>query len=102
MKNFKDFGIKTSPDDGFTGDKIKIDRIINREIIVHKFKIEDSKYKEKGSKKCLTLQISINDSKHIVFSGSKSLMDLIGQVPEDGFPFIATIIKENERLEFSN
>ena len=99
MKQFKDFGIKPAIQ-SLTGDKIKIERIINREIKVYDYRIEDSKYGG-GGKKCLYLQIEIGETKHVVFIGSKSLIDLIQQVPKIDFPFITTIVKENERLEFT-
>ena len=37
----------------------------------------------------------------VVFTGSKTLMDLISQVPKDGFPFKTTIKKNDKRLEFT-
>ncbi|MGB4775719.1 MAG: hypothetical protein WBP45_11130 [Daejeonella sp.] len=96
MKTFRDFGIKTTHQ-AFTGDRIKISKILNREITVHDFKIEDSKFKGK----CLYLQIQLNETKHVVFTGSTILMDVIQQVPNDGFPFKTTIIEESERFEFT-
>jgi len=101
MNSFKDFGIKPTMKK-FVGDKIKISKIINKEIIVLDHKIEDSKiYKERGSGKCLCLQISISNEKHVVFTGSTGLIDAIKQIPDNGFPFTTTIIKENERFEFN-
>ena len=101
MKRFNDFDIKVS-EKGFEGDKIKMSKILDREIVVHHFKIVDSKvFKERGSGKCMHLQISINDEKHIVFTGAKGLIDAITQVPDDCFPFSTTIIKENERFKFT-
>ena len=98
MNEFKDFQITTSRV-AFIGDKIKIDRVINREIIVADFKIEQSKYEGKG--KCLHLQIVLNQTKHVVFTGSQGLIEQIEKVPKDKFPFKTTIIKENERFEFT-
>ena len=98
MNNFKDFGIKPKLN-SFLGDKIRIDRILNTPISVEKFKIEDSK--KKPGTKLLTLQLEKDGRKHILFSGSTVLMDMIGQVPEDKFPFTTTIIKESEHLEFT-
>ena len=101
MKSFSQFNIQ-APSKGFEGDKIKMSRILNREIVVHDFKIEDSKvFKEKGSGKCLQLQISFNNEKYVIFTGSSGLIEVIQQVPENGFPFTATIIKENERFIFT-
>jgi hypothetical protein len=100
MKNFKDFGIKpTQP--GLVGDKIKIDRILNREIVVHDFRIVPSKYADKGNGRCLHLGIMLGDTKHVVFTGSAGLMDTIEQVPKSDFPFTTTIVKDNDRFEFS-
>jgi hypothetical protein len=103
MNRFSQFNIKT-PDKGFEGDKVKIDRILNRQIIVHAFRIEDSKVKafqEKGSGKCLSLQVSYNNEMHVLFTGSSVLIEQIKQVPPDKFPFETIIIRENERLKFT-
>jgi len=101
MNTFSQFKITLSSK-GFEGDKIKMSKILNREIVVHHFKIEDSKvFREKGSGKCLCLQISLNDEKHIVFTSSTGLIEVIKQVPEDGFPFATTIVDENDRYKFS-
>jgi len=99
MNSFKDFKIKPVSI-AFEGDKIKIDRILNRQIIIEKFKIDKSNF-DKGTGKRLTLQINLDNTKRIVFSGSGNLMDMITQVPENGFPFQTTIIKENERFQFT-
>ena len=100
MRNFKDFGIKSQLK-SFEGDKIKIDRIMNKPITVEDYKIENSKFSEKGNGKCLYLQILVDNSKRVVFTGSANLMELIQQVAKQDFPFVTTIIKENERLEFT-
>jgi ribosomal protein L31 len=98
MKQFSQFGIKPNPQ-GLIGDKIKMNKVLNREIIVHAFKIEDSKFG--NGKKCLYMQIEINDTKHVVFTGSKSLMEMIQRVPQTEFPFKTTIVTENEMPQFS-
>jgi hypothetical protein len=101
MNSFSQFNIKVTSQ-AFEGDKIKMSKILDREIIVHHFKIVESKvFKEPGSGKCMHLQISINDEKHIVFTGASGLIDAIMQVPEDCFPFKTIIIKENERFKFT-
>lgn len=97
-KQFKDFGIEPKQQ-LFTGDKIKIDRLLNVNITVLAYKIEPSKQK-KGTN-MMTIQIEKNNEKHVVFTGSVTLMDMIQQVPKDGFPFETTIIKESERLKFT-
>lgn len=100
MKEFKDMGI-TSTSQGFTGDKIEMFSVLNAQIVVNKFKIEPSKYPEKGNGKRLTLQILHNGKEHIIFTGSVILMDMVQKVNENDFPFKATIIKENKGYKFT-
>lgn len=99
MKQFKELGIIPTLQN-FVGDKIKMERILNRQITVHDFKIEDSKY-EKGNGKCLYMQISIGEIKYVVFSGSSVLMSTIQQIGKEDFPFQTTIVKSNDHFEFS-
>lgn len=101
MNKFSQFNIKTTTK-GFEGNKIKISKILNREIIVHHFKIEDSKiFREKGTGKCLQLQISIDEAKHVIFTSSTGLIEAIKQIPGAGFPFSTIIIEENDRYAFT-
>lgn len=98
MNNFKDLGIKPV-EKPLTGEKIKPNKIINLEITVHDFRIEDSKF-YKGTK-CLHLGIELSGVRYIVFMQGTVLVQMIQQIPIDRFPFKTTIIKENGRYEFS-
>jgi hypothetical protein len=101
MNSFSQFNIKQTQK-AFEGDKIKISKVLDKEIVIHNYKIEDSKvFKDRGTGKCLHLQISINDSKHIVFTSAGGLIETIQQVPENSFPFSTIIIEENERFKFT-
>ena len=101
MNRFDQFNIKPTPK-GFEGDKIKMIKILNKEIIIHAFRIEDSKcFADKGDGKCLHLQISFNNEKRIVFTSAGGLLEVIQQIPEEGFPFTTTIIQDNERFLFT-
>jgi hypothetical protein len=101
MNNFNQFNIEYVSK-GFEGEKIRIAKILNREIVVHDFKIEDSKvFTDRGSCKCLHLQISVDNEKRLVFTSSTGLIEVIQQIPRDGFPFRTTIIQENERFKFT-
>ena len=101
MNRFDQFNIKFN-DSVFKGDKIKISKILNKEIIIHGFNLSDSKvFKEKGSGKCLKLQISFNDEKRIIFTSSSGLIEMINQVPKNGFPFTTKIIEEDGRFLFT-
>ena len=96
MKKFKDFGIKVATV-GFTGDKIKISKVLNREIKVLDFKLENSKFD--GQR--LDIQIEINGTKHLLWTGSKGLIETIKQVPKSEFPFETTIVEQDERYAFT-
>lgn len=99
MKRFSDFGIKTT-DAGFTGEKIKIKKVFNKEITIKKYKIEPSKFQDRGNGKCLHLQIEMDGSEHLIFSGSSKLMEQIELVNKDDFPFKATIVNNDDKFEF--
>ena len=98
MNNFKDFDIKAEIN-SFTGDKIKIDKVLNKEIKILGFKIEDSKIKL--GTKLLTLHITKSEENHVIFTGAKLLMEQIIQVQKEKFPFNTTIVKESECLKFT-
>ena len=103
MNRFSQFNIKV-PVRGFEGDKIKMERILNQEIVIHAFRLEESKvkaFRERGSDKCLHIQISFNNEMHVIFTSSTCLIEAIKQVPADKFPFITTIIKTNDRFMFT-
>lgn len=101
MNSFDQFNIKQEIK-GFEGEKIKMARILNKQIVVYFFELKDSKvYKDRGTGKCLKLQISVDNEKHIVFTSSTGLIEVIQQIPENGFPFTSTIIQENERFKFT-
>jgi hypothetical protein len=97
MKSFKEFNIKPALKH-FVGDKIKITKVEDREIIIHDWKLEESKFEGKG--KCLYLQIEIDGAKRVVFTGSTVLIQEIEQVPMSEFPITATIVEVDEHYEF--
>lgn len=100
MNSFKQFNIKPKTQ-GFSGEKIKMRQIVNKEIVVKSFRIVNSKYDGKGNGKCLHLQIEVDGNERVVFTGSAVLMEMIEAVPASGFPFKTTIVQESERFEFT-
>lgn len=69
-----------------------VEVILNEEIKIHKYKIQDSKF---NSSKCLHLQISWKDKMYVLFIGSNVLIKYIEKIPEDSFPLDVVIVKEN-------
>jgi hypothetical protein len=47
------------------------------------------------------MQVSVNNEQRVIFIGSNTLIEMIGRVPSNGFPFTTTIIKEDKRYKFS-
>jgi hypothetical protein len=93
---FSDLGIKVTTSH-FIGDKIKINKVLNREITVIDFSVKSSKF----NGNCLNIQIELNGTKHVVFTGSTVLIETIEKVPRSAFPFLTTIIQEGEHYEFT-
>ena len=93
MKRFSELGIKAEESKKLIGDKVKVDKILNKEIVVLDYKIEDSKH---NAGKCLHLQISINDTKRVIFTGSKKLIEIMLKTSSEQLPFITTIVKEDD------
>jgi hypothetical protein len=60
------------------GEKIKADKILNREIAVLDYKIEQSKYEGKGQ--CIHMQIMVGDDKRVLFISGKKLMEALVRV----------------------
>lgn len=98
VKNFKDFNISANIT-SFVGEKIKIKKIIDEEIVLLGYKIDKSKFGE--DRNCLTLHLEFKNIKRIVFTSSKPLMQMIEEVNKDNFSFKTTIIEINEHFEFS-
>lgn len=97
-KKFSDLGIKIELDN-LTGEKIKISKVLGKEITVTDYKLNSSKYDKE--KECLTIQIEFNGEKKVIFTGSQILKKQIEQVSKDDFPFTATIESINDTYQFT-
>ena len=100
MKRFADMNIEP-PGRLMVGDKIKIARVLNCPIVVHAYHRDASKYPQNRSGQCMTLQIEMNGVRHIIFTGSDVLAEMIEQVPQEDFPFETTIVKNGDHYEFT-
>lgn len=96
MKKFSDFA---EDDLQLEGAKIAIEELINKQIIVTNYRINDSKYNDK---KCLTVQFrytSDSDS-NIFFTGSEVLRNQLEKYKNE-IPFVTTIKKINRYFCFT-
>jgi len=96
IKSFSEFGIKARIEH-YQGDKIKIEKILNQEITVLKFKIGPSKYD--GER--LDLQIVFKGENRVLWTPAKYLIQTIQQIKPEDFPFTTKIVKIDEHLEFT-
>ena len=94
MKKFSEFA---TGDTALMGDKLKLDDILSKEIIVKGYKIGDSKY---NNGKLLTLQFELDDKEYIIFTGSSVLLKQVEKY-KDEIPFITKIEKINKFYTFT-
>jgi len=100
MKRFGELGI-TAPKKGFVGNKIKMGKILNKEVKILSYAIEPSNFKDKAEGERLALQLEVDGEKRIAWSGSSYLKEMIQKVPESNFPFLTTIKEVDEHHEFT-
>ncbi len=96
-KKFSEFATEEPP---LAGDKLKLDDILNKEIMVTWYKVRESKYSKKNSQTCLALQYEIDGKRYITFTGSTVLLDQIVRY-RDQIPFLATVVKVDRYYTFS-
>jgi hypothetical protein len=89
MNTYSELAIRSK---NLEGKKIEIESILDQEIIVRDYRINNSKYGKEGSKR-LDLQIEYQGETRLIFTGSGVLMEDIAKIPVEGFPFRCRIIK---------
>jgi len=86
-KRFADFAQEAGPLDG---EKVKLDSILNIEILITGYKIKKSKYGASNSGQCLTVQFEQDGQRKIFFTGSEVLAQQFDKYGNE-IPFVATI-----------
>lgn len=97
MKKFSDFATETN---AITGDKIKIEEVLGKEIEITGYKISDSKYQKLNMDKVLTLQFNLDGIGRILFTGSGVLLNQVEKY-KDEMPFVTKIERINKFYTFS-
>ena len=72
VKRFGDFAQEASPLDG---SKLKIEDVVNKEILILGYKLKDSKYAKTNYTQCLTIQFEMNEHRYVLFTGSTILIE---------------------------
>ena len=102
MNKFSDFA-DTQAAPIMDGKKIALDDILNKEVVVLRYKIKKSKFTDAKNPECLTVQFAYpekEDEHFVFFSGSSVLMQQLEQYKEM-LPFTATIKKVGKYFTFS-
>lgn len=99
IKRFSDFAKEELRLDG---KKIKIDDILNKDIIVMSYTLADTKYGKNKCGKYATVQFNYegNEEKYIFFTGSDILIEQLSRYKEE-IPFETEIKKINRYYTFS-
>ena len=92
-KRFNEFAQEASPLDG---EKMKIDDVLNKEILIIGFRLRNSQYSRENATQCLTLQFESDGQRYILFTGSIILTEQIEKYQNE-IPFL-TIIKKIDRF----
>ena len=82
---FSDFAAHEGP---LEGKKIRIDDVLNVEILITAYRLKESKYQRTSAPDCLTIQFEYPDrpeEKHVIFTGSTVLCDQMRKY-KDTFP----------------
>lgn len=95
MKKFSDFAKEQVLD----GDKLKLDDVLDKEIIVLGYQVNKSRYKGNNDT-CLKLQFELDGAHYILFTGSTVLINQIEKY-QDEIPFRAVIKKIDKYYTFS-
>lgn len=98
MKRFSDFNV-TPPERIFDGEKIKIFKILNKEVKVINYRLVESKFKQAQQR--LDLHIELDGVRFIVFTGSISLIKMITQIDKSELPFLTIVEKDGESFKFT-
>lgn len=93
IKKFSDFAKNQVID----GEKVKLDDILNIDIIITAYRVNNSKFKQE---KYLQLQFELDNIRHVLFTGSSVLIKQIEEY-ESNIPFLVKIIKIKNYYTFA-
>lgn len=89
VKRFSDFATDDRP---LAGEKVKIDSILNQEILVTGYRLTESKFGKSNSPKCLTVQFEREGEQHVFFTGSAVLISQLEKYNQE-LPFLTAVRK---------
>lgn len=94
MNRWVDLNIPLPERKNFIGEKISMSKILNKDVEIIDYKIEDSKKCEGG--KCLTLQLRFAGENLVLFTGARFLIKQIEKVEKNNLPVVVCIVKQED------
>lgn len=94
MNRWADLNIPLPERKNFIGEKISMAKILNKDVEILDYKIEDSKKCEGG--KCLTLQLRFAGESRVLFTGAQFLIKQIEKVEKNNLPVVVCIVKQED------
>lgn len=94
MRNFTDLGINI--DRRFAGQRIGINAILGREIVVHDIDIRESKLKKDGEdKQCVYVDLEVDGERRLMWGSYGLMIKQAEVITSDLFPFRCKIINDH-------
>lgn len=99
---FPKFGDFVEEPGTLEGSKVRLDDVVNKEVLIVGYRLSPSKFVERGSTKCLTLQFRLPEDPemHVAFTGSSVLASQVEKYA-DHIPFSTMIRKKNRHYEMT-
>lgn len=97
MRSFHEFSEESTP---LEGKKVRLDDILNIEVVFKSFRVSDSKFTDRGDKKFITMQLEREGTPIVCFSGSQVLINQAIKYQQH-MPFITTFKKVDRYYTFS-
>jgi hypothetical protein len=102
MNKFSEFA-DTSVSPVMDGKKLSLDDILDKEIVVLRYKVKKSKFADAKNPECLTVQFAYpeKEDEHFVFFSGSSVLTQQLEKYKDMLPFTSTIKKIGKYFTFS-
>lgn len=86
MRNFGELNVVVNR--RFAGQRIRINTLLDRDIIVHDIEIRESKIKkENEEKKCIYVDIEVDGERRLLWGSYRFMIQQAEQLTSDHFPF---------------
>lgn len=92
LKRFSDFAEEPT---ALEGNKVAIDSVLNKEIVITGYRVGKTKYERGSADQCLTLEFVLEGEKRVIFTGSNVLIEQMEKYGKE-IPFITEITKINK------